>query len=187
MHIKIEERKATLQPDDASLVHDLEGIKDLRTSLDEICHYQAEWAPEDYSVKGSCYPPREVRVKDLIAWRRFQSEELQAEEGEDQMEDVVGEERQQLEDMLDNAAAAEDDDDDIPLEDPMEVQAAEEEQFGKEINVIETLAKAKLGEESASKQTAENVPEDETASKDGEGRKQGLRSTSRGWRTSRAR
>lgn len=46
---------------------DVEGLRDTRTNFEDLCKYQSKWEPEDYSIKGACYAPREGRVKDLIA------------------------------------------------------------------------------------------------------------------------
>lgn len=44
--------EANLTPDDPTLQEDLEGLRDLRASLDSVCECQAENAPEDYSIEG---------------------------------------------------------------------------------------------------------------------------------------
>jgi len=61
--------------------------------LDDLCRYQSKWAPDNYSLKGACYPPREGRVRDLIAWRKgittaeaWESSDKEEEEDEEDQE-----------------------------------------------------------------------------------------------------
>lgn len=64
------------------------------------------------------------------------------------------------------------DDDDIPLEIPEEVQAAEEEVFGKDQNLIEAMEKAKLD---AGEHDERHAKQDETVPDGGESKRTGLR------------
>jgi hypothetical protein len=73
-------------------------LQDLRSNLDNLCRYQAKWAPEDYDLKNARYPPREGRVTDLIAWRKgvtasgWESSDDEDEDGEEDEEGEEGEE-----------------------------------------------------------------------------------------------
>jgi hypothetical protein len=90
---------------------DIRGLEDLRTNLDDICRYQSKWAPEDYSLKGAIYPPREGRVRDLIAWRKgitaagweSSNEEDDEEEREDQEKKEEQEQMEGQEDLIDTS------------------------------------------------------------------------------------
>jgi hypothetical protein len=72
---------------------DRRDLEDLRTNLDDLCRYQSKWAPDDYALKGATYPPREGRVRDLIAWRKgitaigWESSDEEEEEGEEEEEE----------------------------------------------------------------------------------------------------
>jgi hypothetical protein len=134
---------------------DIQGLQELRKTLDELCRRQAKWAPEDYDLKNARYPPREGRVTDLIAWRKGvtasgwessddEDEECEeGEEGEEGEEDEEDQEHQmdaskhgELEDILDKPVPQ--NNDGILLENTLEVQAAHDEIFGKDLNIIDT-------------------------------------------------
>jgi hypothetical protein len=146
---------------------DIEGLKDLRENLDDLCRHQAKWAPEDYDLKNACFPPREGRITDLIAWRKgvtasgWESSDEEDEDGEEVEEDEDGEDGEEdeeeredqehqmdaskhgeLEDMLDKPVSQTNGD--ILLEDPLEVQAADDEIIGKDLNIIDTAQEAIL-------------------------------------------
>jgi hypothetical protein len=88
---------------------DRRGLEDLRTNLDAICRYQSKWAPDDYPLTGATYPPREGRVRDLIAWRKgitatgweSSDEEDEDEEREDQEKKEEQEKIEGREDQMD--------------------------------------------------------------------------------------
>lgn len=131
-------------------------MKGLRTNLDNVCKYQAKYAPDDYSIKDACYPLREGRVEDLIALRRsgqgWMSED--EEDGEkhkyekdnrkerkdlaDRTRSVVhtGEE-DKLEDMLGKLAMTDHDGGDILSE----VQSAKHGVSGNDLDTSDTVGK----------------------------------------------
>jgi hypothetical protein len=82
------------------------GLEDLRTNLDDICRYQSKWAPDDYPLKGATYPPREGRVRDLIAWRKGITatdwESSDEEDDEDEREDQESKKEQEKTDGQEN-------------------------------------------------------------------------------------
>jgi hypothetical protein len=142
---------------------DIEGLQDLRMNLDNLCRYQAKWAPEDYDLKNARYPPRDGRITDLIAWRKgvtasgWESSDDEDDEGEEDEEDEEGEEEREdrehqidtskhgeLEDMLDKPISQKNDD--ILPEDPLEAQAAEDEIFGKDLSITDIMKEAILEE-----------------------------------------
>ena len=155
--------------------HDRTGLQDLRTNLDDLCRYQSKWAPDDYSLKGATYPPREGRVRDLIAWRKgitadgWESSDdeeqerkyLETKEGQEEQMDTSKDD--EPEDMLDRPVAQKDDD--ILLEDPLGVQAADDELFGKDQNMIGAMNEAVL-EERCKENAEPKDQEGEQASKD---------------------
>lgn len=87
------------------------GLEDLRTNLDDLRRYQSKWAPDDYSLKGATYPPREGRVRDLIAWRKgitatgweSSDEEDEEEERDDQGKKEEQENKECQEDQKDTS------------------------------------------------------------------------------------
>jgi hypothetical protein len=125
-------------------------LKSLRPNLDALCRYQAKLAPEDYDIKNAGYPPREGRVTDLIAWRKgvtasgweSSDEEEDEEEREDQEYQRDASKDGELEDILDKPVSQTNGE--ILLEDPFEVQAAEDEIIGKDLNIIDTTQEAIL-------------------------------------------
>jgi hypothetical protein len=150
-------------------------LEELRKSLDDLCRYQAKWAPEDYDLKNARYPPREGRMTDLIAWRKGvtaqgwessddeDEDDEKGEEDEEDDEDEEGEGRKEdeeeredqehqmdtskhgaLEKVLDEPVSQKNDD--ILLEDPLEVQAAEDDIVDKDLNIFDTAKEAILEE-----------------------------------------
>jgi hypothetical protein len=85
--IKAQVKRADSNPDGPSAKEDLEGLKDLRASLNQICDHQAENAPEDYLLEGYVLPLRDGRVKDLITERLLHCEDLPPLSGKEGGED----------------------------------------------------------------------------------------------------
>jgi hypothetical protein len=179
---------------------DIEGLQDLRMNLDNLCRYQAKWAPEDYDLKNARYPPRDGRITDLIAWRKgvtasgWESSDDEDDEGEEDEEDEEGEEEREdrehqidtskhseLEDMLDKPISQKNDG--ILPEDPLEVQAAEDEIFGKDLSITDIMKEAILEERrkeatpagEAKDKEGEQVSKDEATEERGGERQAGLR------------
>jgi hypothetical protein len=94
------------------------GLEDLRTNLDDLCRYQSKWAPDDYPLEGATYPPREGRVRDLIAWRKgitatgweSSDEEDEAEEREDKEKKEEQTNMEGQEDQMDTSKDGESED-----------------------------------------------------------------------------